>query len=47
MDLCGHNEMPNSLTCLVGNNGSGKTTVLQAIALVLSCPPPQNDKMII
>lgn len=29
------NEVRN-LTCLVGDNGSGKTTVLQAIALVLS-----------
>jgi energy-coupling factor transporter ATP-binding protein EcfA2 len=27
---------PRFLTCLVGDNGSGKTTVLQAIALVLS-----------
>ena len=27
---------PRQLTCLIGDNGSGKTTVLQAIALVLS-----------
>ena len=27
---------PRPLTCLLGDNGSGKTTVLQAIALTLS-----------
>lgn len=27
---------PRNLTCLVGDNGAGKTTILQAIALVLS-----------
>lgn len=29
-------ELPRRLTCLLGDNGSGKTTVLQAIALTLS-----------
>ena len=29
-------SMPRPVTCLVGDNGSGKTTVLQAVALVLS-----------
>jgi predicted ATPase len=29
-------EMTRPLTCLIGDNGSGKTTVLQAIALVVS-----------
>jgi len=43
MDLHGSNEMPRSLICLVGNNGSGKTTVLQAIALVLSAATKKND----
>jgi hypothetical protein len=32
----GYGREPRFLTCLVGDNGSGKTTVLQAIALVLS-----------
>jgi predicted ATPase len=29
-------SVPRPVTCLVGDNGSGKTTVLQAVALVLS-----------
>ncbi len=36
MSLEGPDSRPRRLTCLVGDNGSGKTTVLQAIALVLS-----------
>jgi energy-coupling factor transporter ATP-binding protein EcfA2 len=32
----GPDDPPRRLTCLVGDNGSGKTTVLQAIALTLS-----------
>jgi predicted ATPase len=43
MDLHGANDMPRSLTCLVGNNGSGKSTVLQAIALVLSAATRKNE----
>jgi predicted ATPase len=42
MDLQ-YDETPRSLMCLVGNNGSGKTTVLQAIALVLSAATRKND----
>jgi predicted ATPase len=45
MDLCGEDDTPNSLNCLVGNNGSGKTTVLQAIALVLSAATRKNDDL--
>jgi AAA15 family ATPase/GTPase len=36
MDLTDYSGKPRFLTCIVGDNGSGKTTVLQAIALVLS-----------
>ncbi|MCP4697832.1 MAG: AAA family ATPase [Gammaproteobacteria bacterium] len=36
MDLRGYRNEPRSLTCLTGDNGSGKTTVLQAIALNLA-----------
>jgi predicted ATPase len=42
-DLCDEDETPNTLTCLLGDNGSGKTTVLQAIALVLSAATRKND----
>lgn len=45
MDLCGEDGTPNSLNCMVGNNGSGKTTVLQAIALVLSAATRKNDDL--
>ncbi len=31
-----HSDEPRPLTCLIGDNGSCKTTVLQAISLVLS-----------
>lgn len=43
LDLCPEDETPNALNCLVGNNGSGKTTVLQAIALVLSAATRKNE----
>lgn len=33
-----------SLTCLIGDNGSGKTTVLQAIALTLSLATRKTDR---
>lgn len=36
MDLTEYGGKPRFFTCIVGDNGSGKTTVLQAIALVLS-----------
>jgi energy-coupling factor transporter ATP-binding protein EcfA2 len=36
MDLSTNDGVPRNLTCLLGDNGSGKTTVLQAIALTLS-----------
>jgi len=36
MDLTERGDKARFLTCIVGDNGSGKTTVLQAIALVLS-----------
>ena len=35
IDFMGHSG-PRQVTALLGDNGSGKTTVLQAIALVLS-----------
>jgi len=43
LDLCPEDDTPNSLNCLLGNNGSGKTTVLQAIALVLSAATRTNE----
>ena len=43
LDFCPEDDTPNTLNCLVGNNGSGKTTVLQAIALVLSTATRKND----
>jgi len=43
LDLCPEDDTPNALNCLVGNNGSGKTTVLQAIAFVLSTATRKND----
>lgn len=43
--LCSKDETPNALNCLIGNNGSGKTTVLQAIALVLSTATRKNDEI--
>lgn len=36
IDFSGSNGSPRPLTALIGDNGSGKTSVLQAIALVLS-----------
>jgi predicted ATPase len=45
MALSGEDDIPNSLTCLLGNNGSGKTTVLQAIALVLSAATRKNEEL--
>jgi len=36
LDFQSSSGAPRNLTCLVGDNGAGKTTVLQAIALVLS-----------
>jgi energy-coupling factor transporter ATP-binding protein EcfA2 len=35
---------PRPLTCLIGDNGSGKTTVLQAIALTLSLATRRTPK---
>ncbi|MEW6359267.1 MAG: AAA family ATPase [Planctomycetota bacterium] len=36
IDFVGSGSGPRQITALIGDNGSGKTTVLQAIALVLS-----------
>ena len=35
-DLLNLEKKPRDLTCIVGDNGSGKTSLLQAIALPLS-----------
>jgi predicted ATPase len=40
-----HGTEPRFLTCLVGDNGSGKTTVLQAIALVLSLATGKTESV--
>lgn len=35
LDLCDADGSPRPLTCIIGDNGSGKTSILQAIAWVL------------
>jgi energy-coupling factor transporter ATP-binding protein EcfA2 len=39
-----HTGEPRQLTCLLGDNGSGKTTVLQAIALTLSLATRRTEE---
>lgn len=39
-----HRGQPRQLTCLLGDNGSGKTTVLQALALTLSLATRRTRK---
>lgn len=35
IDFCDELGIPNNMICIVGNNGSGKSTVLQAIAVLV------------
>lgn len=43
IDFTGPDGQPRPLTCLLGDNGSGKTTVLQAIALTLGLAMKKFD----
>jgi ABC-type Mn2+/Zn2+ transport system ATPase subunit len=46
VNLCDQNGRPALWTLLLGENGVGKTTILQMLAWMRPVPPPANRKKI-